>query len=108
PAGSSGTRSTTRTPSPTCSGTRSVRAFARTPTSGRGAAQQSKPAPAHRDLRFLQRARGEDTGVIPIRDTVPTRTFPIVTVGLIFANFAVFLWERSGGQFDRHIYRDSF
>jgi hypothetical protein len=31
--------------------------------------------------------------VLPLRDNVPTRTFPVVTVGLIAANFAVWLWE---------------
>jgi membrane associated rhomboid family serine protease len=32
--------------------------------------------------------------VLPLKDNVPTRTFPLVTVGLIVANVAVFLWER--------------
>jgi membrane associated rhomboid family serine protease len=31
--------------------------------------------------------------VLPLRDNVPTRTPPVVTVGLIAANFAVWLWE---------------
>jgi rhomboid family protein len=31
--------------------------------------------------------------MIPLRDNVPTRTFPVVTVGLIVANVLVFLWE---------------
>jgi membrane associated rhomboid family serine protease len=46
--------------------------------------------------------------VLPLKDNVPTRTFPIVTVALIVANFAVFFWERSGGQFERHVYRYSY
>jgi membrane associated rhomboid family serine protease len=32
---------------------------------------------------------------IPLRDNVPTRTFPVVTVGLIVANVLVFLWENA-------------
>jgi rhomboid family protein len=35
--------------------------------------------------------------VLPLRDNVPTRTFPVVTVGLIVANFAVWFWELRGG-----------
>jgi len=31
--------------------------------------------------------------VLPVFDNVPTRRFPVVTVGLIAANFAVWLWE---------------
>jgi rhomboid family protein len=35
--------------------------------------------------------------VLPIKDNVPTRTFPVVTVALIAANIAIWLWEvRSG------------
>jgi membrane associated rhomboid family serine protease len=34
--------------------------------------------------------------VLPLRDNVPTRTFPVVTVALIAANFAVFVWELRG------------
>jgi membrane associated rhomboid family serine protease len=33
--------------------------------------------------------------VLPIRDNVPTRTFPLVTLALIAANVAVFLWENA-------------
>ncbi|HET8607976.1 MAG TPA: rhomboid family intramembrane serine protease [Gaiellaceae bacterium] len=32
--------------------------------------------------------------MLPLKDNVPTRTFPLVTVGLIVANAAVFGWER--------------
>ncbi len=35
--------------------------------------------------------------MLPLRDNVPTRSFPVVTVGLIAANFAVFLWELRAG-----------
>jgi len=31
--------------------------------------------------------------VLPLHDNVPTRRFPVVTVGLIAANFAVWFWE---------------
>jgi membrane associated rhomboid family serine protease len=31
--------------------------------------------------------------VLPLKDNVPTRSFPIVTVALIAANVAVFVWE---------------
>jgi len=34
--------------------------------------------------------------VIPIKDNVPTRSFPIVTVGLIAANALVWFWEVTG------------
>jgi membrane associated rhomboid family serine protease len=34
--------------------------------------------------------------VIPLKDNVPTRSFPVVTVGLIAANVIVWLWEVSG------------
>jgi membrane associated rhomboid family serine protease len=39
--------------------------------------------------------------VLPLRDNVPTRSFPLVTVALIAANIAVFLWER--GRFDGRV-----
>jgi membrane associated rhomboid family serine protease len=34
--------------------------------------------------------------VFPIRDNVPTRSFPVVTVGLIAVNVIVWLWEVTG------------
>jgi membrane associated rhomboid family serine protease len=33
--------------------------------------------------------------LLPLRDNVPTRTFPLVTVALILANVAVFVWEQA-------------
>jgi membrane associated rhomboid family serine protease len=42
--------------------------------------------------------------VIPLRDNVPTRTFPIVTVGLIVANVLVFIWESGRPGLESHIY----
>jgi membrane associated rhomboid family serine protease len=46
--------------------------------------------------------------VLPLRDNVPTRTFPIVTVGLIVANFVVWAWELSGRGLDYHVLRDGY
>jgi len=34
--------------------------------------------------------------VIPLRDNVPTRTFPVVTIGIIVANAIVWFWEVGG------------
>ena len=31
--------------------------------------------------------------MIPLKDNVPTRSFPIVTVGQIAANVIVYIWE---------------
>jgi membrane associated rhomboid family serine protease len=42
--------------------------------------------------------------VIPLRDNVPTRSFPIVTVGLIVANVIVWLWEVTGTPFEQDVY----
>jgi rhomboid family protein len=46
--------------------------------------------------------------VLPIRDNVPTRTFPFATIGLIAANFVVWLWELSRPGVDVHVLRDGF
>jgi membrane associated rhomboid family serine protease len=35
--------------------------------------------------------------VLPLKDNVPTRSFPVVTVGLIVANSLVWLWEVQKG-----------
>jgi membrane associated rhomboid family serine protease len=42
--------------------------------------------------------------VIPLRDNVPTRSFPVVTVGLIAANAIVWLWEVTGTSFEQDVY----
>jgi len=34
--------------------------------------------------------------LLPLKDNVPTRSFPVVTVALIVANIAVWLWEVTG------------
>jgi membrane associated rhomboid family serine protease len=46
--------------------------------------------------------------VIPLRDNVPTRTFPFVTVGLIAANGIVWFWELAKPGVDVHVFRDGF
>jgi membrane associated rhomboid family serine protease len=35
--------------------------------------------------------------VLPLKDNVPTRTFPVVTVSLIAANIVVWIWEWKAG-----------
>jgi len=32
--------------------------------------------------------------MIPIRDNIATRTYPIITVSIIFVNILIFLWMR--------------
>jgi rhomboid family protein len=46
--------------------------------------------------------------VLPLRDNVPTRTFPVVTVGLIVANFIVWFWELGGRGVDAHVIKDGY
>jgi membrane associated rhomboid family serine protease len=46
--------------------------------------------------------------VIPLRDNVPTRTFPVVTVALIVANALVWFWELKSPGVDLHVIRDGF
>jgi hypothetical protein len=41
--------------------------------------------------------------MLPLRDNVPTRTFPAVTVGLIVVNALVWLWEVSGTPVDTDV-----
>jgi membrane associated rhomboid family serine protease len=41
------------------------------------------------------RLRQHDDALIPLKDNVPTRRFPVVTVGLILACLAVFIWQLS-------------
>jgi membrane associated rhomboid family serine protease len=43
--------------------------------------------------------------VLPLRDNVPTRRFPVVTVGLIAANVAVWLWEITGTSLDHDVFK---
>jgi len=46
--------------------------------------------------------------VLPLRDNVPTRTFPFVTVGLIAVNGLVWLWELTKPGVGVHVFRDGF
>jgi membrane associated rhomboid family serine protease len=46
--------------------------------------------------------------VIPLRDSVPARAFPVVTVGLIALNFVVWAWELSGPGVDARVGSDGF
>jgi membrane associated rhomboid family serine protease len=46
--------------------------------------------------------------VLPLRDNVPTRSFPVVTVGLIAVNAVVWLWELTKPGVDTHVFRDGF
>jgi hypothetical protein len=46
--------------------------------------------------------------MLPLRDNVPTRRFPVVTVGLIVANFIVWFWELTKPGVDVHVFRDGF
>jgi membrane associated rhomboid family serine protease len=46
--------------------------------------------------------------VLPLRDNVPTRTTPIVTIGLIAANAVVWFWELRQPGVDVHVFRDGF
>jgi membrane associated rhomboid family serine protease len=46
--------------------------------------------------------------VLPIKDNVPTRAFPVVTVGLIVANVIVWLWEWTGTPVDEDVAHYSF
>src|ERR1051325_2842590 len=43
--------------------------------------------------------------MLPLKDNVPTRAFPIVTVGLIAANVVAYVWELSGRGLDFHVLR---
>jgi membrane associated rhomboid family serine protease len=42
--------------------------------------------------------------MLPLKDNVPTRSFPVVTVGLIAVNVLVFLWEISGKGLNAHVF----
>jgi membrane associated rhomboid family serine protease len=42
--------------------------------------------------------------VIPLKDNVPTRAFPIVTVGLIAVNILVWIWEFTGTSVNHDVF----
>ena len=46
--------------------------------------------------------------MLPLRDNVPTRSKPVVTIGLIAANTAVWLWELSSSPWQTDVVRDGF
>jgi rhomboid family protein len=46
--------------------------------------------------------------MLPLRDSIPGRTTPYVTVGLIVANFLVWFWELHQPGVDMHVFRDGF
>ena len=46
--------------------------------------------------------------MLPLRDNVPTRTFPLVTVGIIAVNALVWFWELSGRGVDYHVVKDGY
>jgi membrane associated rhomboid family serine protease len=46
--------------------------------------------------------------MLPLRDNVPGRTTPFVTVGLIVANLLVWFWELRSPGVDVHVFRDGF
>src|SRR5919199_3977159 len=46
--------------------------------------------------------------MLPLRDNVPTRSFPVVTVGLIVANFVVWFWELGGRGVEYHVFQDGY
>jgi rhomboid family protein len=46
--------------------------------------------------------------VLPLRDSVPGKTRPYVTVGLIVACFIVWFWELRRPGVDVHVFRDGF
>ena len=46
--------------------------------------------------------------MIPLRDNVPTRMTPVVTIGLIVANALVWLWEIGGRGVNYHVAADGY
>jgi membrane associated rhomboid family serine protease len=46
--------------------------------------------------------------MLPLRDNIPTRTLPVVTIGLIAANALVWFWELGGRGVERHVFADGY
>jgi membrane associated rhomboid family serine protease len=46
--------------------------------------------------------------VLPLKDNVPTRTVPVVTIALIVANAVVWLWELRGRGLAYHVFTDGY
>src|SRR6266550_1458521 len=43
--------------------------------------------------------------MLPLKDNVPTRTFPVVTVGIIVVNVIVWIWEFTGTSVETDVIR---
>ena len=46
--------------------------------------------------------------MLPLKDNVPTRSTPLVTIGLISVNFLVWFWELGGRGVDYHLLKDGY
>jgi membrane associated rhomboid family serine protease len=46
--------------------------------------------------------------MLPLRDSIPGRTTPYVTIGLIVANFLVWFWELKNPGVTVHVFRDGY
>jgi membrane associated rhomboid family serine protease len=46
--------------------------------------------------------------MLPLRDNVPTRSFPFVTIGLIAANTIVWVWEVTGTRYELDVVHYGF
>jgi membrane associated rhomboid family serine protease len=46
--------------------------------------------------------------MLPLKDNVPTKSTPFVTIGLIAANFLVWFWELGGRGVDYHVLTDGY
>jgi membrane associated rhomboid family serine protease len=46
--------------------------------------------------------------MIPVKDNVPTRAFPIVTVGIILVNSLVWFWEITGTPVEQDVAADGY
>ena len=46
--------------------------------------------------------------MLPLKDNVPTRSTPVVTIGLIAVNALVWFWELGGRGVDFHVLKDGY
>ena len=46
--------------------------------------------------------------MLPLKDNVPTRSTPVVTIGLIVVNALVWFWELGGRGVDFHVLKDGY
>ena len=46
--------------------------------------------------------------MLPLKDNVPTRSTPVVTIGLIAVNFLVWFWELGGRGVDYHVLTNGY